>query len=1214
VDWHCGTQLRAGARFCGTCGALLGRGCRACGTQVGPRDAFCDQCGAAVPIGADESPATMPRSFAAIVPARLRGTERRVCSVLFVDLVGFTPFSQDRDPEDVRELLLQYFDAVGTVVSRYGGVVEQFIGDAVIAIWGAPRAEEGDAERAVRAALDVVEAVGVLGNGLDEVLAARAGVVTGEIAVNFSPSGEAMVAGNAVNTAARVQASARPGQVLVDDATRRLAACTIAFADAGEHLLKGKSDRLQLWRAVRVVSGRAVSQRHSSREAPLCGRETELRALRDLFHACVDNGEARLVLVNGPAGVGKSRLGWELEKYTDGLATEVLWHSGRCLSYSDGAAFGALAEMVRQRFGIAGEDPPDIAADKLAEGLTRFARDPEERAYLRVRLGRLLGVPVDGDPSTLLSPDELFAGWRTFFERLSEIGPVVIVLEDAQHANPALLDFLDHLVDWAPRSPVFVVVLSRVEVDLDRPSFGLGRNRTVIALARLDAGTMGALLEGLVPGLAPSAAHTIADLAEGLPLFAVETVRSLVDRGVLVPTAANAYEIVGELGAPLVPDSLHGLFAARLDSLGPRTRSLVADAAVLGTSFSAEALVAVSGRPGPEVRTSLAELVRREVLHATTDRLSPQRGDYRFVQDMLRQVAYATLARRDRKARHLTVAEYLRSTVADDGDEVVDLVARHYFDALQAVPGDTAIGQLRDLTIEYSRRGAERAEQVGAPGHAAALYQRAADLHELQNRPVAAAALWERAAEVWMAELTQHAAVRAAERAQSIHEQLGDHRSAARARTLIGKGLRLQGRYKEARTHLEAAVALLRSEPGKDTVGALAQLASVDAFSGGNSGGKLLSEALYLAQGLDIDDGILASLFTLSGIFCWMDNRALEGDANMREAAYLAERARDTWMLADALGNLAGGQLTRDPEEAAANAKTAVDHSRRIGNRRALALGTTNLAFALLLLGDWDGAAEWLAEPTGRDDPPEIRGRPALQGCLSALRDVTGASGAVLGLARFSASENVQDQAFLSTTHALISAGSGQPVEALAQARAALDNLEALGMNCEYLVFAWPVANDAAKALGDPEAMAEILDLFEAHPIGHLPPLLRAERALTKAHLAAAGEAGSTPVEAEFADAVAAFRRAGSPWHLGRALADYGGYLAACGQPEPSAAALDEAGAIAERLGARPLARRVASLRTGDGQSASSNTTEGIDLTDAPGQASAPLKKEEMRA
>ncbi len=383
-------------------------------------------------------------------PERSHATQRRVCSVLFVDLVGFTPFSQDRDPEDVRELLLRYFDAVNTVVSRYGGVVEQFIGDAVVAVWGAPRAHERDAERAVRAGLDVVQAVGS-GNSIGEELSARGGVVTGQVAVSFATDGGVMIAGDAVNTAARIQAEANPGCVLVDEPTRRLAASAIAFSDVGEHALKGKSEPAPLWRAVRVVSGLAGPRRDDRLEAPLAGRDNELRALRDLFHASVDRCQARLVLVNGPAGVGKSRLGWELEKYVDGLAAKVLWHRGRCLSYGDGAAFGALgrngAATLRYRRGGLTRGRRGQASG----GLTRFVQDPAERSYLGVRLGRLLGVPIAGDPGTVLAPDELFAGWRTFFERLSEMAPVVMVLEDAHHANPALARLLGPPRGLGPR-------------------------------------------------------------------------------------------------------------------------------------------------------------------------------------------------------------------------------------------------------------------------------------------------------------------------------------------------------------------------------------------------------------------------------------------------------------------------------------------------------------------------------------------------------------------------------------------------------------------------------------------------------------------------------------------------------------------------------------------------------------------------------------------
>ena len=231
--------------------------------------------------------------------------------------------------------------------------------------------------------------------------------------------------------------------MLVDGATQRLAGGGVGFADAGEHALKGKAEPQRLWRATRVLAGVGGSQRVDGLEAPLIGRDAELRTIKELFHAAAERRVPRLVLVSGPAGVGKSRLGWEFDKYIDGLAEEVWWHRGRCLSYGEGVAFWALAEIVRQRLGIAEEDPAEVAAGKLADGLDRFVPDPGERAYVGARLGRLLGVAFAGDGGAPLAREELFAGWRLFFERLAAEGPVVLLVEDAQYADAGLLDFLD---------------------------------------------------------------------------------------------------------------------------------------------------------------------------------------------------------------------------------------------------------------------------------------------------------------------------------------------------------------------------------------------------------------------------------------------------------------------------------------------------------------------------------------------------------------------------------------------------------------------------------------------------------------------------------------------------------------------------------------------------------------------------------------------------
>jgi class 3 adenylate cyclase len=360
--------------------------------------------------------------------------ERRVCSVLFCDVAGFTPLSEVRDPEAVRELLSRYFDLARTITGRYGGVVEKFIGDAVMAVWGTPAATEGDAERAVRAALDLVAVVAELGVQAGVAgLAARAGVVTGEVAVTLGAVGEGMVAGDAVNTAARVQAAAEPGQVLVDAATQRLAGGAVGFADAGEHALKGKAAPARLWRATRVLAGVGGSQRVDGLEAPLTGR----------------------------AGYQhQARLGWEFEQYADGLAETVWWHRGRCLSYGDGVAFWALAEIVRQRLGIAEEDPADAVAAKLADGLDRFVPNQAERSYVSTRLGRLLGATAASDAGEVLPREELFAGWRLFIERLAAENPVVLLVEDAQYGDSGLLDFLDYLIDWSRDLPVYVLVFA----------------------------------------------------------------------------------------------------------------------------------------------------------------------------------------------------------------------------------------------------------------------------------------------------------------------------------------------------------------------------------------------------------------------------------------------------------------------------------------------------------------------------------------------------------------------------------------------------------------------------------------------------------------------------------------------------------------------------------------------------------------------------------
>src|SRR3954468_22589304 len=439
----CGTENPAGSRFCGACGASLAQACAVCGAANDPGMRFCTQCGS-------------PLDAAAPAAAQAGATaERRLVSVLFADLVGFTSVSESRDPEETRELPSRYFERCRRLIGVYGGTVEKFIGDAVMAVWGTPVTTEDDAERAVRAALDLVAAVSALG---DEVgapgLRARAGVLTGEAAVNVGAEGEGMVAGDLVNTASRIQSTAEPGAVFVGDATRRETEQVIAYEPAGEHELKGKQERVTLWRARRIVSARRGEVKSDGLEAPFIGRESELRQLKELYHACSEERKAHLVPITGSPGIGKSRLGWEFSKYFDVIAEIVYWHRARCLAYGGGVTYWALADMVRMRCQIAEDDQPAVALEKLRSTLSEQLLDEDERRFVEPALAQLLGAGAGEDAA---DRQELFAAWRLFFERLSDAYPAVLVFEDLQWADASLLDFVEYLLEWSRSHRLYVI-------------------------------------------------------------------------------------------------------------------------------------------------------------------------------------------------------------------------------------------------------------------------------------------------------------------------------------------------------------------------------------------------------------------------------------------------------------------------------------------------------------------------------------------------------------------------------------------------------------------------------------------------------------------------------------------------------------------------------------------------------------------------------------
>jgi class 3 adenylate cyclase/tetratricopeptide (TPR) repeat protein len=708
----CGTANESSRKFCIECGRALEVPCDRCGTANPAFGKFCGECGAALA----PQPSAVPSAVAGDDVAQ-HLTERRLVSVLFLDLVGFTSLSEHRDAEDVRSLLETYFEVAKTVIDRHGGVVEKFIGDAVMAVWGTPVTHEDDAERAVRAALELVDAVASLGEEQGAELRARCGVHTGEAATAQSIDHQGMVTGDMVNTASRFQSAAQPGSVLVGEATFRATSETIAYEPMGELSLKGKEAPTPAWRALRVVAERQGHNRMAV-EPPFVGRQEELRLLKEQLHATGREGKSRIVSLTGVGGIGKSRLAWELLKYVDGLSETIWWHHGRCPSYGDGITFWALGEMVRMRAGIAETDAPGVSRAKLAASVAEHVHDAEERRWLEPSLAFLLGL----DERPTGGRDELFAAWRTFFERISDNGTVAMVFEDLQWADSGLLDFIESLLEWSRGRPIFIVTLARPELTESAPHWGAGtRNFLSRHLEPLTDEIMAELVAGMVPGAGKEAIDRIVERAEGMPLYAVEMIRMLAGQGVL-RLVEGSYELVGDLGELEVPETLHALIASRLDSLASGDRALLQDAAILGKSFTLDALSAVTGATPTELEPRLLDLTRREFLVHELDPRSPERGQYAFVQGIIREIAYGMLSRADRRARHLAVAHHFEA-VGDD--ELAGVVASHYLEALRATPEGADREALSARARDWLAQAAERATELGSPEQALALADQA---------------------------------------------------------------------------------------------------------------------------------------------------------------------------------------------------------------------------------------------------------------------------------------------------------------------------------------------------------------------------------------------------------------------------------------------------------------------------------------------------------
>jgi class 3 adenylate cyclase/tetratricopeptide (TPR) repeat protein len=656
--------------------------CSRCGTENPEGAKFCNEC--AAPLAKVEAPAALE--------------ERKVVTVLFCDLVGFTAASELQDPEDVRARVRVYHGRVRQEIERYGATVEKFVGDAVMAVCGAPVAHEDDAERAVRAGLAILEAIAELNEADPELdLQVRVGINTGEavVAIAARPEhGEGMVTGDVVNTAARIQSAAPVNSVVVSEQTYRATNRLFEYEPLAPVAVKGKSDVILLWEA-KAARARFGSEVRRQFKTPLVGRELEKPLLIATFERAAQQRCLQLVTIVGEPGVGKSRLIAELFGYIHAKPELTRWKQGRCLPYGEGITFWALGEIVRAEAGILESDSAQRAMEKLEAVVSP---DEAEWQWLVQRLAPLVGVEAASPPER----QELFTAWRRFLESLAETRPSVLVFEDLHWADDALLSFLEYLAEWSQGVPMLVLCAARPELFERRPEWGAGqRNAQTINLAPLSDDETAELVSYLskTTVLAPELERAILERAGGNPLYAEEFVRLLQDQSL-------------ELDEKALPDSVQALIAARLDTLSPERKSLLQDAAVVGKVFWAGAVAEMGGRNSSEVESFLHELARKELVRPSRTSSMEAESEYSFWHLLVRDVAYGQIPRTERARRHRSAAAWIERKVGEGIEGVADVLAYHYLEALtlaEAVGDAEQAGELSPHARRFLALAGERA-------------------------------------------------------------------------------------------------------------------------------------------------------------------------------------------------------------------------------------------------------------------------------------------------------------------------------------------------------------------------------------------------------------------------------------------------------------------------------------------------------------------------
>ncbi len=911
--------------------------CSRCGQENPAGARFCNAC--AAPLAVDDE---------------TRLEERKVVTVLFADLVGFTSRAERMDPEEVRSLLRPYHARLRDELERFGGTVEKFIGDAVMAVFGAPIAHEDDAERAVRAALAIRDWI------LEEQveLQLRTGVNTGQALVSLGSrpeEGEGMVAGDVVNTAARLQSHAPVNGILVGETTWRSTREAIDYRPAPPVQAKGKAEPVTAWEALEA-RGRVGVDISTRVRTPLVGRRRELDSLLDAFERALSARSVQLVTLVGEPGIGKSRLVYELFDAVERHPELVFWRQGRSLPYGEGVSFWALGEMVKAHTGILETDSEEEADGKLRE-IVRATVPADEVEWTITHLRLLAGIEDTGGRSD--NQEEAFAAWRGFLEGLADQRPLVLVFEDLHWADDGLLDFVDHLVDWAARVPMLVVATARPELLARRSEWGGGKtNALTLSLAPLSGDETAELVHALLERAAISAdlQATLLERAGGNPLYAEEFVRLLDER-----TDGTA-----------LPETVQGIIAARLDVLERDEKELLQDAAVLGRVFWVGGLA----RERNEAEAALHRLERREFVQRERRSTVANETEYAFRHALVREVAYEQIPRAQRGDKHRRVADWLETL--GRSEDFAELLAHHYIAVLEYSEPDA---ELSTRAARALGEAGDRALALNAYPAAAGFYRRALESTTDEERGQLLFGL----GSALSALADPEAADRLAE-ASEVLVKAGDMETAAEAECALAQMAFVSRDAQGVTRHVGRAVELVRGRPPSAAhAQALSQAARFQMLAGKRAESIATGvEAEHMATELGLD-AVRADALATVGVA----RNSPQGDADLETAIELAEAANAPMPLSRALNNLANRYLAVDVQRAYELHIRNYDTQRRYGHVSQTWWARTQLVDTAFETGRWDEVAR---ARRGRDrlrggrQPAVPRGRIPHRSCRHQVR------------------------------------------------------------------------------------------------------------------------------------------------------------------------------------------------------------------------------------